>query len=94
MIDFTPEQEQALGKAARRQGTTPELLVMSAVEMLLAPIEEDATVPEGGSLADQLSYYIGAVDSAEHAPDGAPSSRPAGTEFGKLLLERHREGSS
>lgn len=49
-------------------------------------------VPEGGSLADQLAYYIGAIDSAECVPDGAPSSRPVGTEYGQLLLKRHREG--
>jgi hypothetical protein len=103
MIDFTPEQEQALDKAARRQGTTPELLVMSAVERLLAPVDEDeeqrtahhqsdAEIPVGGSLADRLAYYIGAIDSGERVPGGARLSERTGVEYGKLLLKRHREG--
>ena len=86
MIDFTPEQERALDRAARRQGTTAELLVKSAIEPLLAS-EAQHENPEGGSLADQLAYYIGAIDSGEHAPSGR-----AGTTFGKLLLKRHRDG--
>lgn len=87
MIDFTPEEERALDRAARRQGTTAELLVKSAVEPLLASGEE-REIPEGGSLADQLAYYIGAIDSG----DNAPASERTGTAYGKLLLKRHREG--
>jgi hypothetical protein len=87
MIDFTPEEERALDRAARRQGTTAELLVKSAVEPLLAS-EEQGEIPEDGSLADQLAYYIGAIDSRAYAS----ASDRTGTAYGKLLLKRHREG--
>lgn len=87
LIDFTPEQERALDRAARRQGTTAELLVKNAVEPLLA-LEEQREIPEGGSLADQLAYYIGAIDSGGYTP----AAERTGTAYGKLLLKRHREG--
>jgi hypothetical protein len=42
-----------------------------------------------GTLADQLAYYIGAIDSAEYVRSDAQSS---GSGYGKSLLKRHREG--
>jgi hypothetical protein len=90
-----PRLQQALDEAARRQGTTAELLAVTLLTGLLLPVAaetEAEVVPEGGSLADQLSYYIGAIDSGEHVAGGARLSERTGSEYGKLLLKRHREG--
>lgn len=88
-----PRLQEALDEAARRQGTTAESLAVTLLSGLLLPADPgEAAIPEGGSLADQLSYFIGAIDSGEHVPDGAGVSDRTGTEYGKLLLKRHREG--
>lgn len=91
-----PELQQALDDAARKQGTTAESLAVTLLKGLLLPAtesrEEEPAIPEDGSLADRLAYYIGAIDSSEYVRDGAHRSGRTGSEYGKLLLKRHREG--
>jgi hypothetical protein len=92
-INAPPALHDALDEAARRQGTTPESLAVALLSDLLLPAPPAGTaIPDGGSLADQLAYYIGAIDSGEYVPGGARFSERTGTEYGKLLLKRHREG--
>jgi hypothetical protein len=90
-----PQLKQALDEAARKQGTTAESLAVALLSGLLLPsavaAAEEPSAPEGGSLADQLSYYIGSIDSGEYVPGGARLSERTGSEYGKLLLKRHRE---
>ncbi len=87
-----PALQQALDEAARRQGTTPESLAVTLLSDLLLPqgTEEEA-IPEGGSLADQLADFIGAIDSGDYVPGGARLSERR-AEYGEMLLRRHREG--
>jgi hypothetical protein len=89
-----PQLKQALDEAARQQGTTAESLAVALLSGLLLPSAAPAEEPPGPgeSLADQLSYYIGSIDSGEYVPGGARLSERTGTEYGKLLLQRHRKG--
>jgi hypothetical protein len=87
-----PALQQALDEVARKQGTTAESVAVTLLTDLLLPSAEkkqEAGIPAGGSLADRISYYIGAIDSGEYVPNDAQSS---GSEYGKSLLKRHREG--
>jgi hypothetical protein len=80
---------QAIDEAARSQGTTVESLAAKVLRERFTPGEERAAAENGGgTLADQLEYYIGAIDSAEYASE---DTRPSGSAFGKLLLDRHRK---
>jgi hypothetical protein len=91
-----PRLQQALDDAAREQGTTAEELAVTLLSDLLLPssaaTEAEPAIPQGRSLADRIAYYIGAVDSGEYAASGARPSERTGTEYGRLLLKRHREG--
>lgn len=92
IIDFTPEQEQALDEAARRQGTTPESLVVIAVERLLAPGEKEASKPTPGSLAEFLEGYAGVFDSRDWIPGGARLSENTSEKFTDILVEKRAQG--
>lgn len=82
--------QQAIDEAARNRGTTVESLAAEVLRERFTPEEGSLPVKEdGGTLADRLAYYIGAVDSAEY---GAGDARPSGSEYGKRLLNRHLEG--
>jgi hypothetical protein len=87
-----PELQHALDEAARKEGTTAESLALTLLSGILLPSpeseEQEPATRVGRSLADRLAYYIGAVDSGESAAAGAHG----GTEYGRLLLKRHREG--
>ena len=87
-----PRLQHALDEAARKQGTTAESLALSLLsDILLSSSESEEEEPvtrEGRSLADRLAYYIGAIDSGEYDSAGTHT----GTEYGRLLLKRHREG--
>jgi hypothetical protein len=82
--------QQAIDQAARSQGTTVESLAAEVLRERFTPADDQPVVEDGGgTLADQLAYYIGAIDSAEYVPNDA---RPSGSQYGKSLLKRHREG--
>jgi hypothetical protein len=82
--------QHAIDEAARDRGTTVESLAAEVLRERFTPEEGSPSVEEGGgTLADRLAYYIGAVDSAEYVADVA---RPSGSEYGKRLLNRHLEG--
>lgn len=82
--------QQAIDEEARSQGTTVESLAAEVLRERFTPGEHQPSAKDGGgTLADRLAYYIGAVDSAEYLPDEA---RTSGSGYGKLLLNRHLEG--
>lgn len=90
-IPMTPELHRALGKVAEEQGTTPETVAFETLrERLVA--DEPQTVTSGSrTLADRLERYIGVLDSGETIPGGARMSERT-KDYGKMLLQRHREG--
>jgi hypothetical protein len=82
--------QKAIDQEARSQGTTVESLAAEVLRERFAPGESQPVAENGGgTLADRLAYYIGAIDSGEDDPGDARSSR---SEYGKLLLDRHRKG--
>jgi hypothetical protein len=91
-IDMTPEMEQKLDDLARRQGTTPESLVLSAVEQLLTPAGSEYDRPPPGSMAEFLEGYVGVFDSREWVPGGARLSERTSEQFTDLLEQKRREG--
>jgi hypothetical protein len=92
MIDFTPDVEQRLDDMAKRNGTTAESLVRSAVEQLLVPEEQAHDEPTPGSLAEFLQGYAGAFDSREWTPGGARLSENTGEKFADILEEKRAQG--
>jgi hypothetical protein len=82
--------KQAIDEEARSQGTTVESLAAEVLRERFTPREGHMAAGNGGgTMADQLEYYIGAIDGGEYLAD---DSRPSGSAFGKLLLDRHRNG--
>lgn len=90
-LHLTPDLERALLEAARRQGTTPELL---ALEYLRERLLEtgDAGDPTESSLADFLGGYVGVLSSDEHVPGGANLSEDTGSRFAAGLRARREQG--
>jgi hypothetical protein len=89
-IPVTPELHQALGRAAEEQGTTPETVAFETLQERF--VSEEQAGSGSRTLADRLARYIGVLDSGEMTPGGARMSERTGSEYGKLLLKRHREG--
>lgn len=90
-IDLTPELEQKLDEEARRQGTTPESLVLTAVRGLLSAAEQTLDSVPGRSLADRLAPHIGVLDSGELIPGGARLSERR-KEYAEMLMRDHLHG--
>lgn len=90
-IPMTPELQRALGKVADEQGTTPETVAFETLRERLVADEPQAASAGARTLADRLARYIGVLDSGEMTPGGARMSDRT-KEYGKMLLERHREG--
>jgi hypothetical protein len=91
-IDMPPEMEQQLDDLARQRGTTPESLVRSAVEKLLAPVETECDKPAPGSLAELLQGYAGVFDSREWVTGGARLSENTAEKFTDILVEKRAQG--
>jgi hypothetical protein len=89
-IPLTPELRQALGQAAKEQGTTPETVAFETLRNCFVSEQPHPAGPR--TLADRLARYIGVLDSGEATPGGARMSERVGSEYGKMLLQRHREG--
>lgn len=73
-IHLTPEIESALADAARRQGTTPELLALDCLRQQYVPAMPEPNSATG-SLADLLADHIGKLSSSEFVPGGAQMSQ-------------------
>jgi hypothetical protein len=90
-ITIPPEIETPLVEAAKRQGTTPELLAVDYLRQRFAA-EFPAGAPANGAknLAEYLEGYIGVIHSSENVPGGARMSENTGKQFTDLLLEERR----
>lgn len=90
-ITLTPEIEQALLRAARELGTTPEQLALDSLRDRFLPPLPNGPLDDGqGSLADFLGEFIGVLNSGEHIPGGARLSVDSHRTFADLLRERRR----
>lgn len=84
-IELTPDLESALTDAARRQGTTPDLLAQAYLRERLEVVAEDA--PEnGGILADFLKGYVGVL--GDDAAEESNLAEDTGRRFTELLERR------
>lgn len=90
-IPMTPELRQALGRAAKEQGTTPETVAYQTLRERLVADDPQTGAIGPRTLADRLAPYIGVLDSGETTPGGARMSKRR-ADYGKMLLQRHREG--
>ena len=92
-ISLTPELEQALAEAARRQGTTPEILANEFLrERLLPAAVPDPDLAQSGTLAEALADFIGVLDSGEYVPGGAHLSERTGERFAAGLARDREHG--
>ncbi|MGE0821977.1 MAG: hypothetical protein AB7G75_33920 [Candidatus Binatia bacterium] len=74
-ITLPEDIEHVLIEQARRQGTTPELLVLDSLrERFLPSTLSSGATAEEGTLADFLGSHIGVLHSREHIPGGARMS--------------------
>jgi hypothetical protein len=86
-IVIPPEIELPLSEAAKRQGTTPELLAVESLRRIYAPTSEWTQSINGGSLADFLQGYIGTISGVSE-----PLSEDTGRRYtDELLAERQRK---
>jgi hypothetical protein len=90
VITLTPEIEQTLNELAEKQGTTIELLALSAIREKIARIKNRKRKVK--TLADRLAPYIGVISSSEFVPGGANMSVDSGKAFAQGLLEKRKQG--
>ena len=91
-IRLAPEEQRLLERAARAQGTTPELLAADFVRECLP--STDAAVEASGprSVADWLGDSIGVLDSGEIVPGGARLSERISERFAADLQRKRENG--
>jgi len=70
-IELTPDLESALVDAARRQGTTPDLLAEAYLRERLNTSLHESPGTEPKTLADFLAGYVGVLG---HEGAGEPSN--------------------
>jgi hypothetical protein len=62
-IELAPDLESALSDAARRQGTTPDLLAEAYLRERLDVRRHESPGTEAKTLADFLAGYVGVLDN-------------------------------
>lgn len=93
ILTLSPDIERALVEQARRQGTTPERLVLETLRrQFVHPAGAEHPPGAGETLADFLDGAIGVLHSGEHIPGGARMSEDAGDTFVAALIEKRRQG--
>jgi hypothetical protein len=93
IVTLTPDIERALVEQARRQGTTPERLVLETLRrQFMHSTGAEYPPGVGETLADFLDGAIGVLHSGEHVPGGARMSEGAGDAFVAALIEKRRQG--
>lgn len=90
-IELTPDLESALAEAARRQGTTPDLLAQAYLRERLELRRPEISAPEPKTLADFLDGYVGVLgdDDAEETNLAEDSGR----RFTEILVQKRAEGA-
>ena len=92
-ITLTPDIEQVLRQAAKKQGATVESIVLKTLRECFFQKESGKQErPEMNSLADMLQGDIGAIDSGEIVQGGARMSENSGKRFADILAEKQRQG--
>ncbi|HLJ55436.1 MAG TPA: CopG family transcriptional regulator [Chthonomonadaceae bacterium] len=87
-IELPPDLDEAIASRARKQGTTPELLIVDKLrEQFLPSAQTDPAT--GHSMADFLDGYIGGLHSGEFVPGGAQLSTDTGKKFTEILRAKH-----
>ena len=93
IITLPPDIEQVLVEHARKQGTTPELLVLDSLrERFILASSSDSSAESEGTLADFLGTYIGVLHSSEHIPGGARMSEDTGKKFAAGMVKKRQQG--
>jgi hypothetical protein len=87
-ITLPPEIEATLADAARKKGTTPELLAVETLRQHFPPIPAEAEAGEAESLLEYLAPYIGKFDGT-----GEAFSENCGERFADYLVEKHKKAN-
>ena len=91
-IDLPPELESALVTAARRQGTTPDLLAEAYLRERLHVAHVADSGPEPKTLADFLADYVGVLGGDEAAGTANNFAEDTGRRFAEGLARGRGEG--
>jgi len=89
-IELTPELESALVSAARRQGTTPELLAEAYLRERLNLQPQESPVTQPKNLAEFLEGYIGVL-ATDDSMEESNLAENTGRRFTEILARRHAE---
>jgi hypothetical protein len=89
-IELTPDLESALAEAARRQGTTPDLLAEAYLRERLDPRRHETAGTEPRTLADFLVGYVGVL--GEDTDEERNLSEDTGRGFAEALSRSRTEG--
>ncbi|HEY2882236.1 MAG TPA: hypothetical protein VGJ15_07370 [Pirellulales bacterium] len=91
-ITIPPEIEAPLAEAAKRQGTTAELLALESLRERFVCQGSDQEAPrEAKNLAEFLQGYVGVIHGERNHPSGTPWSEDTGKKFTELLVEQRRQ---
>lgn len=91
-IALTPDIEKALRERARKQGTSPEVLVLHVLRELFISSVATGTEPDKNStLFDYLADHIGVLSSSEYIKGGARISENCGKKFVTGLFKKRQE---
>ena len=88
-ITLPPEIEEPLSEAARKQGTTTELLALESLRQLFPPRVEEPKALTTRTLYDDLADFIGIVEGT-----GEAFSENCGERFAEGLLKKHKAAGS
>jgi hypothetical protein len=92
-IILPPDIERVVVERARKQGTTPEILVLDSLrERFLPSLLPDRSIEGEGTLADFLGPHIGVLHSSEHTPGGARMSEDTGKKFAAGMVKKRQQG--
>ena len=89
-IELTPDLESALAEAARRQGTTPDLLAEAYLRERLDPRRHESSGTEPKTLAEFLDGYVGILGREDDA--GNNLAEDTGRRFAEALSRSRGEG--
>ena len=91
-IELTPDLESALVDAARRQGTTPDLLAEAYLRERLNTRMHESSGAEPKTLADFLAGYVGILGNGEGPGEASNLSEDTGRRFAEALSRNRAEG--
>jgi hypothetical protein len=87
-ITLPPEIEAPLAEAARKKGTTTELLALESLRQLFPPESRGAAPPEGATnLLEYLGDFVGSLQGT-----GESFSQDCGERFTDYLVEKKKAG--